>query len=294
MPAPAPSWRPSLHFAAGNLPLFAPEPIFSLAFKKEPLGYNDRWALMTYAAPTNPPEVLAFIRMLQKRDTLSDDEIALIKSMPVRRKTFPGGADVVAEHSRPSESCMVLKGIAARGQFLRKGNRQITAFHVPGDFVDLHAYLLKVMDHSVVAMDACEVGFVPHDEIRRVTEQSPHLGRLFWLSTVIDAAIQRTWITCLGRRSATQYMAHLFCELYLRLEAAGIATGFRFDFPLTQAQLADALGLSVVHVNKKLQELRASGLAEWKNGTVAIHDFEGLAELAEFDPTYLSLRVEAR
>jgi CRP-like cAMP-binding protein len=239
-------------------------------------------------------DLLPFIRMLGRRDRLSDADIALINSLPVRRETFASGTEIVPEDTRPGESCMVLKGFAARSHILREGKRQITALHVPGDFVDLHAYLLKVMDHGVVAIGPCEVGFVPYEAIRQASEKSPHLGRMFWLFTVLDAAIQRTWITCLGRRSVKQHMAHLFCELYLRLEAAGIASGNRFVFPLTQLQFADVLGLSVVHVNKKLQELRSSRLVDWRNGTVIIRDFDRMAELAEFDPTYLSLRVEPR
>lgn len=212
----------------------------------------------------------------------------------MRKVRFRPDEDIVAEGSRPQESCLMLHGLAARSQSVSGGGRQITALHISGDFVDLHAYLLKTMDHSVVAMGPCEVAFVPHSAIRSVTEQSHHLGRLFWLSTVIDGAIQRTWITCLGRRSVEQQLAHLFCELYRRLEAAGMARDFRFELPLTQAQLADVLGLSVVHVNKKLQQLRNTGLVEWKNSTVRILDYDGLAALAEFDPTYLSLRNEPR
>jgi len=237
---------------------------------------------------------LPFIRSISRRDTLSPKEIALINSLPKRTEMFSNGGEVVAEDSRPGESCMILKGFAARSHYSRDGSRQISALHVPGDFVDLHAYLLRVMDHGVVAIGPCEVAYVSYDSIRRVTEESPHLGRLLWLSTVIDGAIQRAWVTCLGRRTAEQRMAHLLCELYLRLEAAGIATGNSFHLPLTQSQLADLLGLSVVHVNKKLQKLRLSGLVDWRGGIVVIRDFADLARLAEFDPTYLSLRVEPR
>ncbi len=238
--------------------------------------------------------LLPFIRSISRRDRLTADEVALIDSLPRRTETFASGAEIVAEDSRPGESCMVLRGFAARSHYLRDGGRQITALHVPGDFVDLHAYLLKVMDHGVIAMGACDVAFVSYDTIRRITEQNPHLARLFWLSTVIDAAIQRAWITCLGRRSAEERMAHLFCELYLRLEVAGVARKNSFDFPLTQSQLADLLGLSVVHVNKRLQELRSANLVELRGGTVVIPDFAKLAQLAEFDPTYLCLRIEPR
>lgn len=240
------------------------------------------------------PDFRPFIRSLSQRDNLSEEEIALIGSLPKRVEAFVNGQDIVAEDSRPGESCMILKGFAARSHYSRDGNRQITALHVPGDFVDLHAYLLKVMDHSVVAIGHCEVAFVSYGSIRRATEECLHLGRLFWLSTVVDAAIQRAWIACLGHKSAEQRMAHLFCELYLRLRAAGVAEGNSFDLPLTQSQLADLLGLSVVHVNKKLQKLRHLGLLDWRSGVVEIRDFDALAQMAEFDPTYLSLRVEPR
>jgi CRP-like cAMP-binding protein len=117
---------------------------------------------------------------------------------------------------------------------------------------------------------------------------------MLWLATVIDAAIQRAWITCLGRRSAEQHMGHLLCELYKRLEAAGVASDNAFELPVTQAQLGDALGLSNVHVNRKLQELRSTGLVTWKDGRVIIHNFDALAKLSEFDPTYLNLQREPR
>jgi CRP-like cAMP-binding protein len=211
-------------------------------------------------------QTAAFLRSLERRDSLSDDEIMVIRELPGRPAAFAAGEEFVVEGSRPKESC----------------------------FVDLHSMMLKVMDHSVVALGPCKVAFVPHEKIREITERNPHLARLFWLSTTIDGAIQRTWITCLGRRSAEQHLAHLVCELYIRLEAAGIASDFAFEFPVTQMQLGDVLGLSVVHVNRKLQELRAAGLLEWRDGKVKIRDFERLAKMSEFDPTYLSLRRESR
>ena len=239
-------------------------------------------------------QTAAFLRSLERRDSLSDDEIRTISELPSRPAVFSAGEEIVVEGSRLKESCLVTSGFAARSQSLRSGERQITAVHVPGDFVDLHSMLLKVMDHSVVALGPCKVAFVPHEAMRVVTETSPHLARMFWLSTVIDGAIQRTWITCLGRRSAEQHLAHLICELYVRLEVAGAASDFIFELPVTQAQLGDVLGLSVVHVNRKLQELRAAGLVEWRDGKVKIRDFERLAQMSEFDPTYLSLRRESR
>ncbi len=239
-------------------------------------------------------QTAAFLRSLERRDSLNDNEVKIISELPGRPAVFTAGEEIVMEGSRPKDSCLVTSGFAARSQSLRSGERQITAVHVPGDFVDLHSMMLKVMDHSVIALGPCKVAFIPHDKIREATEQSAHLTRLFWMSTTIDGAIQRTWITCLGRRSAEQHLAHLICELYVRLEAAGVASDFTFEFPVTQVQLGDVLGLSVVHVNRKLQDLRGAGLIEWRDGKVKINDFDSLANLSEFDPTYLSLRRESR
>lgn len=231
----------------------------------------------------------ALVTSLSLRDEIDPEEAALLDGLSFRRRQLRKGEELVAQHSRPTESCVVLSGVTAREVLLDDGKRQITALHIPGDFVDLHAFLLKVMDHSVVALTDCEAAYVPHRDLLRVMERSPHLGRLLWLSTVVDGAIQRAWITSAGRRSATAHFGHLICELYLRLEAVGLASEGRFEFPVPQNELADALGFSLVHVNRTLQDLRATGLVSWKGSAVSILDFEGLARMSQFDPTYLNL-----
>lgn len=234
------------------------------------------------------------IRALAGRDRLTERDVSLIESMPYRRKTFPKGAQLVVEHSRPTDSCLVTGGITAREVFLSDGSRQISAMHVPGDFVDLHAFLLKLMDHSVVALTECEALFIPHAELLRISEQSPHLTRLFWLSTVIDGAIQRAWIASMGRRSPLAHISHLLCEMYLRLQVAGLVEDDAFDLPISQPDLADMLGLSIVHVSRTLKELRQLNHFIWDGGRVQMLDFKRLAKLADFDPTYLNLIQEPR
>lgn len=234
------------------------------------------------------------IPALERRDRLTAAEKQRIETLPWRVRPYEGGRQIIAEGSRPIESCLVLEGFTARSQTLRDGQRQLTAVHVPGDFVDLHGFLIKVMDHSVVAISRCKVGFVPHESIRQITEEMPHLARLLWTSTIIDAAIQRAWITSIGRRSALMQLAHLICELFKRLQIVGLTTGNSFVFPVSQAELGDMLGLSVVHTNRTLQELRATGTVNWQKPVVTIESWEGLAEIAEFDPTYLSLHHEPR
>ena len=237
---------------------------------------------------------LALIKALERRDILTDEEKELLRQMPSRVRKFGGGEELVAQGSRPQESCLILRGFAARAQFVGEGKRQLTAMHLAGDFVDLHALLLKVMDHSVVAIGPCEAAFVPHKSLYPIIESAPHLARLLWLSTVIDGAIQRTWVTCLGRRSANMHLAHLICELFLRLETVGLVDGESFNFPLTQADVADAVGLSTVHVNRIIQELRSKKLITWERKVITVLDRARLKSYADFDPTYLNLVKEPR
>lgn len=236
----------------------------------------------------------ALLRYLECRDEVTLAERALIAGLSMRFKSFAKGEELVAEGTRTHESCLVLSGFTGREVLLSDGTRQITAIHVPGDFVDLHALLLKVMDHSVVALTEAYAAYVPHQELVRISVAAPHLSRLFWLSTVVDGAIQRAWIACIGRRKPLHHLAHLLCELSMRLNAVGLAPLHTFEFPITQAQLADVLGMSLVQVNRTLQQLRRTGLVSWKGSTVTIHDFGGLATLSDFDPVYLNLFKEAR
>ncbi|MFC1459512.1 Crp/Fnr family transcriptional regulator [Microvirga arabica] len=236
----------------------------------------------------------ALIRKLEKFDRISDAERQLLERAAVRQRTVAKGEDLVQEGSRPSESLFLITGFAARYSLLRKGKRQITALHVPGDFVDLHSFLVKKMDHSVMAITACTVGIVPHDALRAISETQPHLTRVLGVNIAVDAAIHRQWIVSIGRQSALEHTAHLFCELFLRLQAVGLAEDYSFKLPLTQAELGDTLGLSTVHVNRVIQEMRAQGLITWRGETVVIEDWPRLQQIAEFDPTFLSLEVEPR
>jgi CRP-like cAMP-binding protein len=218
----------------------------------------------------------------------------LLEGAVVRPRVVNKGEDIIREGDRPTESILLLEGFAARYNLLRKGKRQITALHIPGDFVDLHSFLVKKMDHAVLAITPCTVGGVPHEILYKISENYPHLTRLLGVNLAVDAAIHRHWIVSLGRRSALEHAAHLLCEMFLRLRAVGLTKDDSFKLPLTQAELGDSLGLSTVHVNRVVQELRAKGLITWRGETLVIDDWERLQELAEFDPTFLSLEVEPR
>jgi CRP-like cAMP-binding protein len=248
----------------------------------------------TQAALWSAALIDLLIRKLEQRDRLSQEEKRVLEGAMVRVKEFRPDEDMIREGDRPTESTLLLEGFAARYKVLTDGKRQITAIHVAGDFVDLHSFLLKQMDHAVLAITHCTVGAVPHETLREITESHPHLGRLLWLSTLIDGAIHREWLVAMGRRPAAHHTAHLLCELFLRLQAVGLTKDNSFRLPLTQTELGDTLGLSTVHVNRVLQDLRGGGLITWRGDTVVIEDWPRLKQFAEFDPTYLSLQNEPR
>jgi CRP-like cAMP-binding protein len=234
------------------------------------------------------------IRKLEQRDRISPEEKQILETAVVRVREVRMDQDLVREGDRPTESTLLLDGFAARYKDLANGRRQITALHVAGDFVDLHSFLLHRMDHGVVTLTDCRIGVVPHGTLRRITERHPHLARLLWLSTLIDGAIHREWLVAMGRRSSLDQMAHLLCELFLRLQAVGRTERNSFRLPLTQAELGDTLGLSTVHVNRIIQELRAAGLITWRGPVVTIENWDGLVQAAEFDPSFLNLMNEPR
>jgi CRP-like cAMP-binding protein len=231
---------------------------------------------------------------LRSRDTLSSAEIARLQEVVVRERSFGVGEDIVVEGSRPTYSTLMLEGLSARYKHMADGSRQITSLQVPGDFVDLHAFLLRKLDHGIVALSPCRVAFADHSDLRKVTETMPHLTRLLWLNTLLDAAINREWISSMGRRSKRAHIAHLICELYVRLKTVDRVDVWSFQLSLTQAELADVIGISLVHVNKTLQALKRENVFSWENRTLTIIDWERLKEIAEFDDTYLSLSVEPR
>jgi CRP-like cAMP-binding protein len=184
---------------------------------------------------------------------------------------------------------LLLDGWMARVKDLPSGERQVTELHIAGDFTDIHGFTLKCLDHDVMTMSDCSIAIIPHDRIRAMTEKYPRLARIYWLFTNMDAAIQREWALSLGQRSAISRMAHLFCEMYERLHVVGFANGEAYDFPLTQRELSECLGLTVVHANRTIQELRRRGLIDLENRSLTIRDRKALDAVAQFDDSYLYL-----
>jgi CRP-like cAMP-binding protein len=167
------------------------------------------------------------------------------------------------------------------------------SFHLPGDVPDLQSLQLRVMDHSLGTLTPVVAAFIPHGALRELIRRHPGLGGVFWRDTLIDAAVFREWLVGVGRRSAHSRIAHLLCELVVRMESLGLDNGYALDLPLTQVELGDSLGLSSVHVNRVLQDLRRDGLIGGRARQMGVTDWPGLKQLAEFNPGYLHLRTAA-
>jgi CRP-like cAMP-binding protein len=235
------------------------------------------------------PHTAVLIRKLESIAPLTPEEKAALLRLPLRLKTVAADQDIVSEGDTPSECCLIVEGFACRYNMMAEGKRQILSFHISGDIPDLQSLHLKVMDHSLGALIPCKLAFIPHDNLRTLMRHHPRVGDLFWRDTLIDAAVFRQWVVNVGRRQAPAGMAHLLCELLVRLRAVELVEDHIFDLPLTQAELADALGITNVHVNRVLQELRGAGLIALHGKTLKVLDWERLKTVGEFDPTYLHL-----
>jgi CRP-like cAMP-binding protein len=250
----------------------------------------------TAPAPTDDAEdpIALLVRKLRLRDDLTEHEAQVLRGAVERVEHCKEGHVMAAAGQPLKHSTLLIDGIVARHKDLAAGQRQITELHVAGDFVDLHGYLLKRLEHHVSALTPARIALFPHAALTRITEREPHLARLLWLSTLMDAAVQRERILSIGRRSALSRIAHLICELFVRLDVVGLIEDRSFRLPITQLDLADATGLTSVHVNRMLRQLRSEGLMTFRNSVVEIHDLEGLERVAEFDRSYLFLNSEPR
>lgn len=219
---------------------------------------------------------------------------AYLESLSAEAVDVEARVDLVGEGEIPEDVHVVLAGFACRYKMLPDGGRQITAWLTPGDFCDLHVAVIGEMDHAIATLTPSRIGRLPRDGLDDITDRRPALARAFWWATLVDEAVLREWLVNLGRRAGDQRVAHLFCELLARLKAVGLARDDVIDFPLTQIDLADTVGLSAVHVNRIVQQLRENRLIAWRSGKLRILEPEALAAFAEFNPAYLHLAPARR
>ena len=220
---------------------------------------------------------------------LTEDERAALHALPMQVSQFEPYQDIVREGDRPARCFALLEGIACTYKTTQGGKRQVMAYHVAGDIPDIQSLHLKVLDISIATINPCKVGFVQHDAVRALLRAFPRLGDALWRTTLIDAAMVREWMLNTGRRDAYARMAHLFCELITRFGVVGLAPDHSCEMPMIQPELADALGITPVHVNRTIRELKEAGLITLRSRRLIVHDWEGLKAAAEFDPAYLHL-----
>ena len=220
---------------------------------------------------------------------VSDDDRRFLDDVVASPRTVPARTDIAQEGESPEHVRLILEGFACRYKTLRDGRRQIMAYLIPGDLCDFHVFILKEMDHSIGTLTASKVVNIPRRRILEMTER-PAIARALWWMTLVDKATLREWLVNLGQRDAEARIAHLFCEMHLRLKSVGLADGGSFQLPITQADLADTMGISDVHANRALQTLRAKDLITFRQRQVEILDLGQLEALSGFDPSYLHLR----
>lgn len=241
-----------------------------------------------------PPAVNAHVSLIDsigRHVDLSADDRAMLDVVPLRAVTLISKSEILVEGDEPTDSCLILSGALCRYRILSGGSRQILSFHFAGDMPDLQSLYLNRVDHSMCALTTARVAFASHDALRNAATQQPRIAKAFATHALVEASILREWIVNIGRRAALPRMAHLFfCEFYLRLTRLNLATGDGMYLPLTQADLADATGLSAVHVNRVLQALRATELIESNGRHHKIRDWARLQLAAGFDERYLHLR----
>jgi CRP-like cAMP-binding protein len=243
--------------------------------------------------PASNPDIQPLIRKLETVVDLTQAERQALLGLPMTVRQLKADQDIIRDHDRPSQCCLIVEGFAFRYKIIGDG-RQILSWHIPGDIPDMQSLHLDLMDHSLATLVPSKVAFITHETVRGLIRAHPRIGDVFWRETLVDAGIFREWMAGLGRREAYGRMARMLCEFFLRMDAVGLRQdGNVYELPFTQAEMADALGLSTVHVNRTVQDLTANGLIQIKKGLAVVKDWDGLRQAGEFDPTYLHIRKMA-
>lgn len=222
--------------------------------------------------------------------TFSKEDAAALSAIPARTIEVGRHQNVLSLGDKPTAVIVVLKGWLYRHSTNRNGNRQVQGFYMTEDAPCMETLHIAHMDHNLAALTDAKLGLIDHADLRALLDARPQLLHLAWRDTLIMSSVYREWLNRNGRMDAASALAHLFCEVMTRARAAGFSSGKGCPFPATQEVLGEAVAVTSVHVNRTLQLLRQTGLVEFSGGRLVIHDFDRLAELAEFDPQYLHLR----
>ncbi|MBZ9774988.1 Crp/Fnr family transcriptional regulator [Mesorhizobium sp. CO1-1-8] len=229
----------------------------------------------------------ALIRKLEHFKKLSDEDKELLANSVAKTVEFGPGSDIITQGDQPDYVHLLVDGWAGRYKLLQDGGRNIMAFLIPGDLCDVNVALLEEMDHSIGALSACKVALIPLATIRTLMDENRTLARALWWGTLVDEAVLREWLVTVGSRPAQQRVGHLICEMLIRTDAVGLASGNSFDLPLSQQELADTMGMSLVHMNRTLQALRSRELITTNGHKVMVDNLRALTKFTAFDPLYL-------
>ncbi|MET1110321.1 MAG: Crp/Fnr family transcriptional regulator [Allosphingosinicella sp.] len=233
------------------------------------------------------PTFEKMLRRLERRSPLGEEDRKALLSLPATVRKLAAGAHVIRDGEPAELCCLLLSGFAYRYKLTGEGGRQIVSFHVAAEFLDLQNSFLGVADHSVQMLTDAEIALIPSAALQELALTRPAIGRALWIDTLIDASIFREWVVNVGRRDSRARVAHLLCEFSLRLEAAGLASNHRYELPMTQEQLADAVGLTSVHVNRVLKQLGEEGLIRRDRRSITIEDWGRMRAAGDFNERYL-------
>lgn len=226
------------------------------------------------------------LRSWGQRTGLAEPDLAALRALPFTRRRVERDAFVVREGEEPASCSLILEGCAFRQKVVRNGARQIISFHFPGEFIDLQSCLLAANDHGVQALGACTLAMVPRAALLALVAERPSLARAAWFDTLLEGAMFREWVVNIGRRNARARIAHLLCELAIRLDSTA-EDGRVYHLPLTQEHIADATGLTSVHTNRTIQGLRREGVISLSAGRLVVHDWNALRSIGDFSELYL-------
>ena len=237
--------------------------------------------------PDLHPTFDKMIARLERRSPLGEAGRRALLSLPYTIRQLRSGGHIVRDGDRPESCALLLGGFAYRYKITGQGGRQIISLHMASEFVDLQHSFLGVADTSVQTLTEAEVAFVPRGAIEELALTRPAVARALWIDTLIDASIFREWVVNVGRRDSRARVAHILCEFSLRLEAAGLARNHHYELPMTQEQLADAVGLTSVHVNRVLKQLAEERLISRDRRHIVIEDWQRLRNAGDFNERYL-------
>ncbi|MFL6845022.1 MAG: Crp/Fnr family transcriptional regulator [Allosphingosinicella sp.] len=233
------------------------------------------------------PTFEKMIRRLERYTPLEEEDRQALRDLPHTVRTLSANAHVIRDGEPTRQCSLILSGFAYRYKLTGQGGRQIISLHMAGEFLDLQNSLLAVADHSVQALTELVVATMAPGEIEALALTRPAVGRALWIDTLIDASIFREWVVNVGRRDSRARVAHILCEFSLRLEAAGLASNHHYELPMTQEQLADAVGLTSVHVNRVLKQLGEEGLINRDKRRIVIQDWHRMRDAGDFNERYL-------